>query len=119
MWIDPAVGDRSGKARTSSGLRVSGVWTRGLVNALRRLGLDVRALCDGVGVDLEVFMDTTGRPPRDASGRLWRAALAASGDRFLGLSAAEVWRARADHLVMLLLTSAETLGEGLEASLSY
>jgi AraC-like DNA-binding protein len=119
MWIDPPVGDRSGKARTSSGLRVSGVWTRGVVNALRRLGLDVQALCDEIGVDLEVFMDTTGRPPRDASGRLWRAALAASGDRFLGLSAAEMWSARADHLVVLLLTSADTLGEGLEASLRY
>jgi AraC-like DNA-binding protein len=119
VWIDSLVGDRSGKARTSSGLRVSGAWTRGLVNALGRLGLDVQALCDEIGVDLEVLTDPTGRPPRDSSGRLWRAALAASGDRFLGLSAAEVWRARADHLVVLLLTSAETLGEGLQASVRY
>lgn len=87
--------------------------------AFRRLGLDTDRLCAQIGVEPEVFMDTDGRPPRDASGRLWRAALAASGDRFLGLSAAQVWEARADHMVVLLLTSAGSLGEGLEASLRY
>ena len=90
-----------------------------MVLSFERLGLDVESLCDDLGLDYAVFMDTTTRPPRDASGRLWRAALAASGDRFLGLSAAGAWEARADHLVILLLTSAETLGEGLEASLRY
>ncbi len=115
----PAVGEGSGKARINSGLRVSGAWTRGVVQAFRRIGLDVDALCAEIGVDLEVFMDTDGRPPRDASGRLWRAAFAASGDRHLGLSAADAWEARADHLVVLLLTSATSLGQGLEASLSY
>lgn len=90
-----------------------------MVNAFRQLGLDVEALCEEIGVPLEVFMDTDGRPPRDSSGRLWRAALMASGDRFLGLRAAQAWRARADHLVVLLLTSAASLGEGLETGLRY
>lgn len=105
--------------RTHSGLRVSGAWTRGVVTAFRQLGLDVDTLCEEVGVPLEVFMDAESRPPRDASGRLWRAALVGSGDRFLGLHAAQAWRARADHLVVLLLTSAATLGEGIEASQQY
>ena len=90
-----------------------------MVSSFRRLGLDVDALCEEVGIDLEVFTDPSGRPPRDAAGRLWRAALAATGDRFLGLTAGEAWEARADHLVVLLLTSAESVGEGLEASLRY
>lgn len=90
-----------------------------MVNSFRQLGLDVGALCEEVGVPLDVFTDTDGRPPRDASGKLWRAAAMASGDRFLGLHAAQAWRARADHLVVLLLTSAETLGEGLEAGMRY
>jgi AraC-like DNA-binding protein len=81
--------------------------------------LDVEALCDEVGTDIAVFMDTNSRPPRDALGRFWRAALAKSGDRHLGLSAAEAWEPRADHLVILLLTSAETVGEGIESSLQY
>jgi AraC-like DNA-binding protein len=115
----PAVGVSAKKASISNGLSVSGAWTRGVVSAFRGLGLDVDAFCSQIGVGPEVFMDTDGRPPRDAGGRLWRAALAASGDRFLGLSAAEVWEARADHMVVLLLTSAESLGEGLEASLRY
>ncbi len=98
---------------------MSGAWTRGVVNAFKQLGLDVGALCEEAGLPLEVFTDTDGRPPRDASGRLWRAAMMATGDRFLGLHAAQVWRARADHLVVLLLTSADSLGEGLEASMRY
>ncbi|MGB5415954.1 MAG: AraC family transcriptional regulator [Polyangiales bacterium] len=98
---------------------MSGAWARGVVNAFESLGLDVEALCDEIGVDLAIFTDTSGRPPRDALGRFWRAALAKTGDRHLGLSAGEVWRARADHLVILLLTSAETVGEGLEASLRF
>jgi len=113
------VGDSSGKARKSSGIRVSGAWARGVVNSFRALGLDVEALCDEVGTNIDIFMDTNNRPPRDALGRFWRAALAKSGDRHLGLSAAEAWEPRADHLVVLLLTSAQTVGEGLEASLRY
>ncbi|MGB5703008.1 MAG: AraC family transcriptional regulator ligand-binding domain-containing protein [Polyangiales bacterium] len=90
-----------------------------MVNAFESLGLDVEALCETIGADLEIFTDTAGRPPRDALGRFWRAAMAESGDRHLGLSAAEVWEPRADHLVILLLTSAETVGEGLETSFRY
>jgi AraC-like DNA-binding protein len=98
---------------------VTGAWARGVVGSFRQLGLDVDALCDEVGTDIAVFMDANGRPPRDALGRFWRAALAKSGDRHLGLSAAEAWEPRADHLVILLLTSAETVGEGIEASVQY
>lgn len=115
----PAVGDASGKSRDNSGIRVSGAWARGVVNSFRRIGLDVEALCADVGTDLAIFMDTNSRPPRDALGRFWRAALAETGDRHLGLSAAAAWEARADHLVILLLTSADTVGQGLEASLRY
>jgi len=113
------VGADPAKARTNSGLRVSGAWARGVVNAFESLGLDVQALCEQIGADLSIFTDPSGRPPRDALGRFWRAAMSDTGDRHLGLSAAEVWEARADHLVILLLTSAETVGEGLEASLRY
>jgi AraC-like DNA-binding protein len=115
----PTVGDPVGKANVSNGIRVSGAWARGVVNTFRALGFDVEALCEEVGTNVDIFMDTNSRPPRDALGRFWRAALAKSGDRHLGLSAAEAWEPRADHLVVLLLTSAETLGEGLEAGMRY
>lgn len=113
------MGDSPRKARTNSGLGVSGAWARGVANTFEALGLDVPALCDEIGADLAIFTDASGRPPRDTLGRFWRAALSATGDRHLGLSVAEVWEARADHLVVLLLTSAATVGEGLEASLRY
>ena len=114
-----AVGAQTGQIRTHSGLRVSGAWARGVVNAFEALGLDAEALCEQIGADLAIFTDTSSRPPRDALGRFWRAALAESGDRHLGISAGDAWEPRADHLVILLLTSAERLGEGLEASLRY
>ena len=113
------VGDSTGKANISNGISVSGAWARGVVNSFRALGLDVEALCDEVGTDIAIFMDTNSRPPRDALGRFWRAALAQSGDRHLGLSAAEAWEPRADHLVVLLMTSAKNVGEGLEAAVRY
>ena len=113
------MGERSGKASISNGARVSGAWARGVVNSFLAIGLDVEALCEEVGTNVDIFMDTNNRPPRDALGRFWRAALSQSGDRHLGLTAADAWEPRADHLVVLLLTSAETLGEGLEASMRY
>lgn len=113
------MGEVHGKANISNGIRVSGAWARGVVNSFRAIGLDVEALCEEAGTNIDIFMDTNDRPPRDALGRFWRAALAKSGDRHLGLSAAEAWEPRADHLVVLLLTSAATVGEGLEASLRY
>lgn len=113
------MGNATSRPRTNSGLRVSGAWARGVVNAFRALGLDVEALASRAGTDLAVFTDTSGRPPRDALGRLWRAAMSETKDRHLGLSAAHVWAPRADHLVVLLLTSAETVGGGLEAALRF
>ncbi len=98
---------------------MSGAWTRGVVTAFQRLGLDVEGLCRQVGTPITAFSDPTGRLRRDDVGRLWRAALAASGDRHLGLSAGAAWDVRADHLVVLLLTSADTVGHGLEVCLRY
>ena len=72
-----------------------------------------------IDMDIGVFLDTTARPPRDASGRLWRQALAETGDRFLGLTAAEVWEARVDHVVYLLLVSADTFGDGLATAIRF
>ncbi len=113
------MGSSTGNSRTNSGIRITGAWARGVVGSFRAIGLDVEALCDLAGADIDIFMDTNSRPPRDALGRFWRAALTQSGDRHLGLTAAEAWEPKADHLVVLLLTSAETVGQGLEASVRY
>jgi len=89
------------------------------VYAFERLGLDPKALCASIDVDLEAITDAGSRTPRDVGGRLWRAALEKSGDRFLGLSAADAWEARPDHLVFLLLLSAKTFGEGLTTGVRF
>ena len=76
------MGETPERPRTHSGLRVSGTWARGVVTAFESLGLDVEALCERMGSDLSIFTDTSNRPPRDALGRFWRAAMAEkSGSR--------------------------------------
>ena len=89
------------------------------MQAFWRLGLDVEELCAAIDVDLEAITDPGSRTPRDVGARLWRAALEKSGDRFLGLSAADVWEARPDHLVFLLLLTAKTFGEGLTTGIRF
>lgn len=119
--MDPSsnLQDAPVKLQSKPPARVSGAWTKGVVYALRKFGLDVDELCRRNDIEIETLLDTTGRAPRDEAGRLWRAALEESGDRFLGLSAAKEWEARADHLVFLLLLSADTFGEGLTASIRF
>lgn len=119
MASSVALGGKSETVRDTSMFGVSGAWMRGVVHAFEELGLDVRQLCASIDFEFEFFMDPANRLPRDSGGRLWRAALKSSGDRFLGLSAAEAWEARADSLVFLLLLSADTFGDGLTAGVRY
>lgn len=98
---------------------LSAVWARTVVQGFEALGLDISALSETLGVPPGLWKDPAARLPRDLLGRLWREALRASDDRFLALNVGELWEPRTDHLVFLLITSAPTLGEGLEAAARY
>lgn len=98
---------------------LSGVWARTVVQGFESLGLDAAALSEELGLPPRIWEDPAARVPRDLLERLWRAAVRQTDDRFLALSMGQSWEPRTNHLVFLLVTSAETLGEGLEAAVRY
>ena len=70
-------------------------------------------------VDRDVLTDPTTRYPRDVAGRLWRAAVAASGDRFIGLHAGASVRREPTHIFELLFLKGATVGDGIDAGLRF
>ena len=59
-----------------------------MLRGLESCGLDVRALCQRVGLAYAELDDPDARVPRDASGMVWREATRTAGDPRLGLHAA-------------------------------
>ncbi|MEM7136304.1 MAG: AraC family transcriptional regulator ligand-binding domain-containing protein [Myxococcota bacterium] len=102
-----------------SRIQLSGAWTRFVLEAFGAVGLDTEALCREVGEDQATLTDPTVRVPRDTAGRLWRAAVAASGDRFIGLHAGAAVRREPTHVIELLLLKGATLGDGILAGIRF
>ena len=106
-------------ADTEAELAISAAWILALLDAFRQLGLDTEALLRRALIDGTLLQDPDSRISRDAAGRLWREALLESGDPQLGLHAGERVRLRMNHLVPLLLMSAESFGEGARVAIRY
>lgn len=102
-----------------SRIQLSGAWTRLVIEAFDAIGLDSDALCAEVGMDRAVLTDPTTRYPRDVVGRLWRAAAAASEDRFIGLHAGTRVQREPTHIFELLFLKGATVGDGVEAGLRF
>lgn len=101
-------------------VRLSGAWTRLVVEAFDKLELDTEALCRRAGMERSAMTDLSARIPRDAVGRLWRAAAIVSGDRLLGLHAARaVTMRKPDHLFEFLFLKGATLEDGIEVAQRY
>jgi len=62
-------------------------WARAIVAALDDRGTDGRSLARQAGIDEQSLRDPAGRAPVTATGRLWRLAVAATGDPCFGLFA--------------------------------
>ena len=107
------------EASLSSHVMLSGAWTRGVLNAFERLDIDTAGVCRHAGLDEQQLRDPEARLPRDSAGRLWRAALEVTGDRFLGLHAGNVMAPRGNHLLGLLVVNSETLSDGMRTALRY
>ena len=90
-----------------------------MLDGFEQLGLDTHNLLRLALIDPALLRDPDSRIPRDASGQLWREAIRESGDPLLGLHAGERIQLRMNHLVPLLLMSAETFGEGAELAIRY
>jgi len=62
-------------------------WARAIVQALEARGLDGAALAERAGVPPEAIARADGRAPVSATGRLWRRAVAETGDPAFGVFA--------------------------------
>ena len=107
------------EASLSSPVMLSGAWTRGVLNAFERLDIDTTQVCRHAGLDEDQLRDPEARLPRDSAGKLWRAALEVTGDRFLGLHAGNVMAPRGNHLLALLVVNSESLSHGIRTALRY
>lgn len=72
-------------------------WTRALLQTLEARRIDALALAEAAGIPLDVLNDPEERVPQEASSRLWRAAVEATGDAALGLDVSRYVRATTFH----------------------
>jgi AraC-like DNA-binding protein len=93
----------------------SGAWTRMVVQGLEGLGLDVHGLCQLANAPYAALVDPDARVPYDQVTQLWRAAERRTGDRNLGLHAAEGVRPVVNHIHVHLILSCRNLREGIAA----
>ena len=100
-------------------IMLSGGWTREVMLAFERLDIDTFDVCKRAGLDRNELVDPGARFPRDASGKLWRAAAQVTGDRHLGLRAGEAIAPRGDELVALLVVNSNTLAQGIRTAVRY
>jgi AraC-like DNA-binding protein len=95
----------------------SGAWTGMVVEGLESLGLDVHGLCQLAKVPYAALVDPDARVPYDQVTLLWRAAERRTGDRNLGLHAAERVRPVVNHIHSHLILSSRNLRDGIAATL--
>ena len=96
---------------------VSGAWTRMVVEGLESLGLDVHGLCQLANLPYAALVDPDARVPYDQVTLLWRAAERRTGDRNLGLHAAERVQPVVNHIHSHLILSSRNLRDGIAATL--
>lgn len=100
-------------------IMLSGGWTREVVLAFERLGIDAFDVCKKAGLSRNQLVDPQARFPRDVSGKLWRTAAEVTRDRFLGLHVGEAMAPRGDELVALLVINSNTLAQGIRTAVRY
>lgn len=95
------------------------VATRALLEACRRLGLDVRALRDRAGLGDTSLDDPDLRIAGSTADAVWREAYAAAGDPLLAIHAAEQTPYGAFRVLDYLGASGATVGDGLRRVAAY
>ncbi|MEM8606420.1 MAG: AraC family transcriptional regulator [Myxococcota bacterium] len=93
--------------------RVSGSWTRTIMSTLENVGIDGAQVCARAGLDHSVMSDSTARIPRPDLARFWSAAAELSDDPLFGLHAGEKTLSPPNHIMVSLMVSAKTLGDGV------
>ncbi len=94
-------------------------WAIALVRTLDARGCDGRALLRDAGLDPALLGDPNGRVPVSGMVRLWRLAVAATGDPCLGLKVAAHVQPATFHSLGLALLASQTLEDALLRSARY
>ena len=88
-------------------------WARLIWEALPSYGIDADAVFAEVGIDPSALEDPNGRYPVTSMVRLWRLAVARSGDPCFGLTAAAQWHPTTWHGLGFAWLASETLEDAL------
>lgn len=94
-------------------------WAIALVRTLDARGLDGRALMREAQLDPQLLDDPNGRAPLSGMSRLWRLAVAASGDPCLGLKVAAFVQPATFHSLGLALLASQNLEDALQRSARF
>src|SRR3984885_15603961 len=106
MRTQSCTGFGSSAAREYQGVRTTLVtWVRAICRALEAAGCDSAALLAEAGFDLKSLEGPTARCPITPVSRLWRAAVAATGDPAFGLKVASHIKQTTFHALSLVLSA--------------
>lgn len=94
-------------------------WARAIKRALEAAGCDAAALFREAGLDPRALDDPTARYPIENTTRLWRLAVAATGDSAFGLKVASSVTQTTFHALGYTLIASATLKEAFERVVRY
>jgi AraC-like DNA-binding protein len=96
-----------------------GTWVKAICRALEAAGCDSAALLTEAGFDLKSLDSPTARCPLTQTGRLWRIAVAATGDPAFGIKVASHIKQTTFHALGYGLSASSTLKEAFERARRY
>lgn len=102
-----------------NGSTVLNAWTGMLLIGLDAHGIDASALAGELGISPAMLADPDHRIPLSLSGRLWQAAVAATGDDAFGIEASRYVRPGTFHALGGAFLSSPTLGAALERAARF
>ena len=94
-------------------------WTRTIVDALLARGVDAAAVLAEAGFCKDDFRDPNGRLPAEATARLWRVAVAHTGDPAFGLEAARYVGQTTFHGLGVAVLASATLRDAMNRLVRY
>lgn len=98
---------------------MSGRWTQYGVQGLEAVDVDVAGLCRQVGLSYDALTDPSAWVDHSLFAKLWAKAVRTSSDPNLGLLAAQRFKPAANDLLLHLLISCRTLGDGIDRATSF
>ncbi len=98
---------------------MSGRWTQYGVQGLEAVDVDVESLCRQLGISYDALTDPTAWVDHSLIAKLWARAVRTSSEPNLGLRAAQRFRPAANDLLLHLLISCRTLGDGIDRATSF